>query len=259
MKLGIENRLALVTGAGRGIGRAICESLENEGVRLIAVSKGQDGLDSLKKVLNKDFGHTFISIDLENKGAVEKLILKIRTLRLSPDIIVNNAGGTLNFTDPLQTMKGWSKVMRLNVEIGIEINEAFIPEMQKKKWGRICHISSISAIENQGSPAYCASKAALNAYVRSVARYISQDNVIITTVLPGPFFTKGGYWDETLQNRPQHVKRYLNERMAIKRFGKLSEISEAVTFLCSENAGFCVGTCMVIDGGQGRSFYPSES
>ena len=149
--------------------------------------------------------------------------------------------------------------MKLNVEIGIEINEAFIPEMQKKKWGRICHISSISAIENQGPPSYCASKAALNAYVRSVARYISPDNVIITAVMPGAVFTEGGYWDEALQNRPKHVERYLNERMAIKRFGKLSEISEAVTFLCSEHSGFCVGTCMVIDGGQGRSFYPSES
>ena len=171
---------------------------------------------------------------------------------------MNNAGGNLNYTDPLKTSEGWRKVMRLNVEVAIEINEAFIPDMQEKKWGRICHISSIAALENQGPPSYCAAKAALNAYVRSLARYVSEDNVILTSVMPGAVFTDGGYWDIASKERPDHVERYLNERMAIKRFGKISEISEAVTFLCSDHAGFCVGTCMLIDGGQGRVFYPTD-
>ena len=131
--------------------------------------------------------------------------------------------------------------------------------MIKKKWGRICHISSIAALENQGPPAYCAAKAALNAYVRSLARYVSPDNVILTSVMPGAVFTEGGYWDEASRNRPDHVKKYLDERMAIKRFGEISEITEAVTFLCSENASFCVGTSMLIDGGQGRVFFPTDN
>ena len=146
--------------------------------------------------------------------------------------------------------------MRLNVEAAIDINERYIPDMQEKKWGRICHISSIAALENQGPPAYCASKAALNAYVRSLARYVSEDNVILTSVMPGAVFTDGGYWDDASVNRPEHVEKYLNERMAIKRFGTVDEIAEAVAFLCSDLSGFCVGTCMLIDGGQGRVFYP---
>ena len=74
--------------------------------------------------------------------------------------------------------------------------------------------------------------------------------------MPGAVFTEGGYWDDALQNRPEHVEKYLNERMAIKRFGKISEISEVVTFLCSDLSSFCVGANMLVDGGQGRVFQP---
>jgi 3-oxoacyl-[acyl-carrier protein] reductase len=256
MKLGIKGKTALVTGAGRGLGNGICKSLNNEGVNIVAVSRGQEGLDELKNQLNDLGSNHYFSIDLEEKEGVQNLVKILRDEGLSPDIIVNNAGGNLGFTDPLKTLAGWNKVMRLNVEVGIELNEEFIPEMQNKKWGRVCHISSIAALENQGPPAYCAAKAALNAYVRSLARYVSPDNVILTSVMPGAVFTEGGYWDDALQNRPEHVEKYLNERMAIKRFGKISEISEVVTFLCSDLSSFCVGANMLVDGGQGRVFQP---
>ena len=259
MNLNIDNKIALVTGAGRGLGNGICKSLSNAGVMIIAVSRGQNGLDQLERDLSKSKRNHFIQCDLEEENSVKNLINILKKKDLSPDIIVNNAGGSLGFTDPLKTSEGWKKVMRLNVEVGIEINEAFIPEMQNRKWGRICHISSIAALENQGPPAYCAAKAALNAYVRSLARYVSPDNVILTCVMPGAVFTEGGYWDKSSRIRPEHVKKYLDERMAIKRFGEISEITEAVTFLCSENASFCVGTSMLIDGGQGRVFFPTDN
>jgi 3-oxoacyl-[acyl-carrier protein] reductase len=127
--------------------------------------------------------------------------------------------------------------------------------MQNKQWGRICHISSISALENQGPPSYCAAKLALNAYVRSVGRYVSSDNVIMTSVLPGAVLSEGGYWDIASKERPDHVAKYLEDRMAIKRFGTVEEISKAVVFLCSEHASFCVGSSLLIDGGQGRVFH----
>ena len=148
--------------------------------------------------------------------------------------------------------------MSLNVEVALELNRAFIPYMIKKKWGRICHISSVSSIENQGSPSYCASKAALNAYVRSLARYVAKHNVILTSVMPGAVYTKDGYWDKESKKNPKKVKKYLSERMAIQRFGKTSEISEIVKFLCSDLATFFVGSAILVDGGQGRSFFPND-
>ena len=129
---------------------------------------------------------------------------------------------------------------------------------KRQKWGRICHVSSISALENQGPPAYCAAKSALNAYVRSLGRFVAADNVILTSVMPGAVFTKDGYWDVAARERPAHVEKYLNERMAIRRFGRVEEISELVAFLCSEHSSFCVGSCVLADGGQGRAFYPAD-
>lgn len=259
MNLGIEGRLALVTGAGRGLGEAICRSLAKEGARILATSRTAEDLAKLVDELGGiAAGHAFVPLDLGAIDGPGKLISFAQAQGLRPDIVVNNVGGNLSFTDPLGPLAEWQQVMRLNVEVALEINQAFIPHMRSAKWGRICHVSSISALENQGPPAYCAAKAALNAYVRSLGRYVSADNVILTCVMPGAVFTKEGYWDVASRERPAHVERYLNERMAIRRFGRVEEISDLVAFLCSENASFCVGSCVLADGGQGRVFYPAD-
>lgn len=259
MDLGIKRKLALVTGAGRGLGEGICRSLAKEGVRILATSRTASDLEQLVKDLGgAKAGHWALPLDIASADGPATLIDFARQQGLQPDIVVNNVGGNLEFTDPLGPVNEWQQVMRLNVEVALEINRAFIPQMQAGKWGRICHVSSISALENQGPPAYCAAKAALNAYVRSLGRYVCADNVILTSVMPGAVFTKDGYWDQASRERPVHVEKYLNERMAIRRFGRIDEISELVTFLCSNQASFCVGSALLADGGQGRSFYPTD-
>lgn len=259
MNLGINGRLALVTGAGRGLGEGICQSLAKEGVRILATSRTESDLERLVKELGGEgAGHWVLPLDIAAPDGPSKLIEFARLHGLQPEIIVNNVGGNLGFTDPLGPVDEWQQVMRLNVEVAFEINRAFIPKMQEGRWGRICHISSISALENQGPPAYCAAKAALNAYVRSLGRYVCADNVILTSIMPGAVFTKDGYWDLASRDRPAHVEKYLSERMAIRRFGRVDEISELVTFLCSEHASFCVGSTLLADGGQGRAFFPTD-
>ena len=257
MNYKIKNKFALVTGASRGIGQEICKTLAKEGAKIIACSRNKKDLKKLISSLPNEKHHIMFNIDLSKKSNLSKLVKIIKNKKIYPDIIVNNLGGNLGYNDPLGPIEEWQKVMFLNVEVAIEINRAFIPHMIKKKWGRICHISSISAIENQGPPSYCASKAALNAYVRSLARYVAHKNVILTSVMPGAIFTKDGYWDQQLKSNPKKVKKYLAERMAIKRFGKVSEISEIVKFLCSDLASFFVGSNILVDGGQGRSFFPN--
>jgi 3-oxoacyl-[acyl-carrier protein] reductase len=259
MKLGLTGKLALVTGAGRGLGEGICRSLAAEGVRVLATSRTAPDLEKLAAELGGSAaGHLTLPLDLSAAGGPDQLVAFTRAHGLQPDIVVNNVGGNLGFTDPLGPLEEWRQVMRLNVEIALEINRAFLPSMRTRMWGRICHVSSIAALENQGPPAYCAAKAALNAYVRSLGRYVAADNVILTSVMPGAVFTKDGYWDNAARERPAHVEKYLNERMAIRRFGRVEEISELVTFLCSENASFCVGSCVLADGGQGRVFQPTD-
>jgi 3-oxoacyl-[acyl-carrier protein] reductase len=260
MNLGIEGRHVLVTGAGRGLGNGICLELAANGAKILAVSRTSADLkELLDKIGGEKLGHRTLAEDLSRAAGLKKLKYFIQKSFVSPDIIVNNLGGNLGFTNPLGSVSEWREVMNLNVEVAIEINRTFIPKMRRSKWGRICHVSSISALENQGPPAYCAAKAALNAYVRSLGRYVCSDNVILTSVMPGAVFTPGGYWDKTQKRRPDHVKKYLKERMAIRRFGKIEEVSGIVAFLCSQQVSFCVGSCFLADGGQGRVFLPYES
>lgn len=254
MDLGIAGRTALITGAGRGLGGAIAGVLAREGVRTLLVSRGEEALEALARQLAGDQRHEAVSIDLAEPAAVERIRDWVDELGVNIDIVINNVGGTLDVDDPLASWGEFQRVLNLNLGVAVEVNRAFIPQMRNQRWGRICHVSSISALENQGPPSYCASKAALNAYIRSVGRFVSPENVILTGIMPGAVFTAGGYWDTASRERPEHVRRYLKERMAIRRFGTEREIAEAATFLVSDQASFLVGSILLADGGQGRVF-----
>lgn len=253
MDLNIKGKRALITGASGGLGKAITESLILEGVEVCIVARN---LSKMEEYLSKykNSNHLALGYDLMEENAPTNMIKEVLEKFGVPDIIIHNVGGTLDISDPFCSITDWRKVYRFNLEIALEINQILLPKLQEKKWGRVVHISSIASLENQGPITYCSIKAALTAYTRSVGRIVSADGVSVSAVLPGAVFTEGGYWDYTSKNRPEHVEKYLNERMAIKRFGTLDEISKIVTFLSSDHAGFVVGSAFVVDGGQGKSF-----
>jgi 3-oxoacyl-[acyl-carrier protein] reductase len=257
MNIDLSSKYSLVTGAGRGIGECISIQLSKAGSKIIAISRNKKTLNTLKKKLIGD-GHYFFSCDLEKKNSAKKILNFLKKIKINPDIVINNVGGNLGLTDPLASSGDYKKVFDLNLNVAIDINRQVIKQMIKKKWGRIIHISSISALENQGPPSYCAAKAALNAYTRSLGRYVAKDNIIITSVMPGAIMTKGGYWDLKIKTDKKHVHNYLKNRMAIKRFGNTTEISSFVVFLSSDHASFCPGSGFLVDGGQGRLFYNGE-
>lgn len=219
---------ALVTAGSRGIGKAVADVLKASAeVAIISRTEGfrydllDDPVTALEDVIG-NFGY--------------------------PDIVVHSLGGTLGITDPFCSPEAWLKVYRLNLGVAVEMNRTFLPYMQRKGWGRIVHISSVSALENQGTVPYCAMKAALNAYVRSMGRVVAKDGVCISAVMPGAVFTEGGYWDH------ERAEKFVAERMAIGRLGQPEEIARVVAFLCSDAASFVVGSSFLVDGGQGRSF-----
>ncbi|MBL7131598.1 MAG: SDR family oxidoreductase [Candidatus Omnitrophica bacterium] len=257
MELGLKGKRTLITGAGRGIGRSISLCLAREGAHVVVVSRTDSDVKALINEMNKEGqGHYGVTMDLMPEDGPKKLMNDLKKANFGPiDIIVHNLGGTLDITDPLCPIDDWRKVWRFNLEVAIELNLLLLPSMRERGWGRIVHVSSISAMENHGPITYCAAKAALTAYARSLGRVLAPEGIVVTAVLPGAVFTEGGYWDIVSRKEPEHVKKYLAERMAIHRFGKPDEIGNAVTFLCSEEASFFTGSIIPIDGGQGRSFF----
>ena len=248
MDLNIKGKRALVTGAGRGLGRAIATTLNNEGVKVVCVSRTKKDIDELINSLGgHSAGHLGVAMDLMPNSAPNELMAKINNF--GPlDIVVHNAGGTLDILDPFCSIEDWRKLYRFNFELVVELNGLILPGMQQRQWGRVCHITSIAAMENQGPVPYCTFKAALTAYTRSMG-------VVMSAILPGAVFTEGGFWDTASRERPEHVDKYLTERQRIGRFGKPDEIANFVAYLCSELASFNTGSIVPVDGGQGRGYF----
>lgn len=223
MNLGIEGRTALVVGASRGIGLEIARELRAEGCKVVTVSRTE-------------------GVDLMPEGAPEAYCATIQP----PDIIVHVIGGSQGITGTLAASSDWSKVWRLNIGIAHDINCAFIPMMQRNKWGRIVHITSSATRTGTGYAPYHSAKAALEGYVRIVSREFSKDGVIITAVAPGVLHTPGRYY-ASLDSAEQEA--YFNSYLPTHRFGRAEEVARVVGFLASEHAAYMAGSIVQIDGG----------
>ncbi len=258
MDLGLKGKKALVSGGAVGIGEAIVKDLANEGARVVITSRDES---RLKKVLNEiggeAAGHYGIISNITDEGAPGKLAQEIQSNFGNLDIVVNNVGSTLDVSDPYCSLSDWKKVYRLNLEVAIELNNLFIPHMKKQDWGRIVNISSTASMENNGPVPFCAVKAALTAYTRSMGRILAIEtkNVVMSAVLPGIVITRGGHWEKVLKERPEHAEQYIKERCPLGRFGQPAEISMMVALLCSKLASFCQGSIVPVDAGQSRHYY----
>jgi 3-oxoacyl-[acyl-carrier protein] reductase len=257
MDLGINGKNALITGGASGIGRAIALDLAKEGVNVVITSRSKDKLNqTLKELGGLEKGHLGIITDISEIDAPNKLAEEIFSKVDTIDIIVNNAGSTQNITDPYCSIDDWRKVFRLNLEVPIEVNNLFLPNMKKNNWGRIVNITAGAALENSGPVTYCSSKAALTAYTRSMGRVLATEsgNVIMTAVLPGVIITEDGHWGGEYAEDSYHAQKYLKDRCPLKRFGKPHEISPFVVLLCSDKSTFSHGSIVLVDAGQAKHF-----
>lgn len=257
MKLGIENKVALVTGGAQGIGSSISRNLLNEGATVIVTSRSESALNEFEKEIGSLNGKLFkIQTSLTDQNSISDLIVKIKALNLPIDILINNAGHTMNVTDPYCSIQDWRDVFRLNFEVPIELINAFVPAMKARQWGRIVNITSCAGLENSGPVTFSTVKAALTAYTRSMGRVLAMEEpgVVMTAIFPGVVITKGGHWENVLATNPEHAEKYLRERCPLGRFGEIDEIGPIVAIYCSELASFCHGAIIPVDAGQSKHF-----
>jgi 3-oxoacyl-[acyl-carrier protein] reductase len=252
MDLGIKDKVALVTGASRNLGRGIALALAAEGARLILVARGREALEELRqKIANPRCSHTSYAMDLMAPGGVEKLVESIRKDFGAPDIMVHNLGGSYMVTDPFAPADDWKNVWQYNVGVGHELNRAFIPDMVKKKWGRIVHLSTNSTKTGHGYPPSVSSKFAIDGYVSTINRTVAEHNVVICAVAPGTILTEGRYFAKLQKEGDPEgkLKAYLEKYVPAKRLGTVENVGNVVAFLCSEHAWYMSGSIVRVDGG----------
>lgn len=250
MELGIKGRRALVTGASQGIGRAVALLLAKEGAKVTVIARRDSELSAVVEEMGGEAaGHEAVVADLMEPGIPALVASETLERHGFVDIVINNVGGTLGHKDPVGPVEDWAKVWMYNMGIAVEINSVLAPEMIKKKWGRIVHISSISAVSVRGSTPYASAKAALNAYVLGVGRSLATEGIVMTAVMPGAITAPGGHWEKVEKEDPRKYNDFIRHHMAVGRLGTAEEIAPLTVFLCSDQVTFAQAAVMPLDGG----------
>ena len=256
MDLGIAGKFALVTGGSRGIGKQSALALAGEGVNVSICGRTQETLDVAVKEISslgvKSFG--FIC-DVSDSSQVQGLYDRVTSQMGVVDILVNNVGGSLSKADILGTnLADFKGTFDINLFGGFELMRLVIPNMQKRKWGRIINIASIWGRENGGNISYMSAKAALIAATKHTAVSLAKDGVLVNSIAPGSIEHSGGSWERFQKdNPPEVVNDFIKQNLPMGKFGWPQPVGDLVAFLASVRAGLITGSSIVIDGGQSHS------
>jgi 3-oxoacyl-[acyl-carrier protein] reductase len=253
MKLELNDRVALVTGASRGIGLAIATTLAAEDAKVALAARGTDALNAARAAVG---GQSSIHVaDVTDPANAAALIQDVEKQWGRLDILVCNVGSGASVRPGTETAAEWSRVMDLNLFATTNMIEAARPLMARGSGDRaIVCISSIAGMAALGAPVtYYAAKAALNATVRGLARPLALEGIRINAVAPGNILSPDGTWARKIAENKQAVDDMLQREVALRRLGTPEEIADVVAFLASSRAAFITGSVLVADGGQLRS------
>ena len=232
-------KTALVTGASRGIGRAIALELKSKDFSIIGTATSQAGVDAL--IENGIEGYI---LDLNSPNSIGNFWEQLEADKKNISVLINNAGITRDNIVLRMSDDEWSDIMNVHLNGTFQLCKRSLKMMLKNKWGRIINISSASAsIGNRGQSNYAAAKAGVEAFTKSLAKEVGKRDITINAVAPGFIAT-----DMTEQNDGVNAE-YLIKEIPLGRFGEPEEVAGLVDFLCSEKASYITGQTIHINGG----------
>jgi 3-oxoacyl-[acyl-carrier protein] reductase len=251
LDLGLKDKVAVVTGGSRGIGRAIALALADEGCNVAICARGEEQLRRTEQELSERGVRVFAApADLTHEGAIEAFIDEAASRLGRLDVLVNNAGGTGQAASESEI---WRGTFDLNVLAAVRASNAALPHMRQAGGGSIIHITSIYGRESGGNAPYNAMKSAMNSHAKSLAVQLAPEGIRVNAVAPGSVRHPGGSWDRRVQQDPEGMKRFVEQNIPAGRFGTAEEIADVVVFLASDRARWVTGACLNVDGGQSRS------
>ncbi|MFN7264589.1 MAG: beta-ketoacyl-ACP reductase [Phenylobacterium sp.] len=235
-------RVAFVTGGTRGIGRAICERLKSDGMKVAA---GYSGNEEAAQACARELG---VMVVKGNVGSFEDCDRAVRAVEaeLGPvDVLVNNAGITRDGVFHKMSPAQWSDVIRVNMDSVFNMTRQVIEGMREREWGRIVNISSINGQKGQmGQTNYAAAKAGMIGFTKALALENARKGVTVNCICPGYIDT------EMVQAVPENVLASIIAQIPVGRLGRGEEIADMVAFLSGEHAGFVTGSTLSLNGGQ---------
>jgi 3-oxoacyl-[acyl-carrier protein] reductase len=245
MSLKLEGKIALVTGAGRGIGRSISEKVAAAGAEVICSDlTGEMAEETVAAITAAGGRASAVGIDVSSDEGVRQGIQSLLESHDTIPLLVNNAGVTRDNLLMRMKREEWDFVLNTNLVGTYRMCQALIPSMVKKRYGRIVNVSSVVAsMGNAGQTNYAAAKAGIEGFTRSLAREVASRNITVNCVAPGFIDT------DMTRDLPEKAREMLLQQVPLKRLGTPGDIASAVLFLLHEDSSYITGTTLSVNGG----------
>ena len=254
MDLGLTNKVAMISGASRGIGRAIALGLAAEGCRLSLCARGKEQLDITAQEAREQGGDVLATaLDVTQEAEARSWVEETQQRFGGVDILINNVGGSRPGGNLDASRSDWDKGFALNFFSALDLCRIIVPSMEERKTGCVINITSIYGREWGGPMTYNASKAAMISLSKEMARELAPKGIRVNSVAPGSILFPGGSWEKRQQDNPEGIAAFVKAELPAGRFGKPEEVADVVVFLASGRANWVSGACITVDGCQSRS------
>lgn len=237
-----DGKVAVVTGAGQGIGTGLAKRLYDEGAKVALVDISKELADSAAKALGSDRARGF-ACNIADRAAVKAAFAEIESTLGPVDILVNNAGITRDAMFHKMDDDAWDTVIAVNLTGTANCCKAVAPGMRERNYGKIVNLTSIQAFGNIGQTNYAASKAGVIGFTKSLAKEMARNNCTVNAVAPSYVDT------EMLRQVPEKVMERFVSSIPMGRLGTIEEMAGVVAFLASDDSSFVTGECIIASGG----------